>query len=240
MAIDIGNLGRTVRTLRESRGWSIYRLAERSGVDKGQLAKLEAGVKGNLTLETLNKLGRALDIPVARLMAPPESEKGGLPEGKAERLLELKRALDKVGVKDLGFIAEMWQTPVRGYVRAGSLSLSEQEEGEYLIIPRVVMNSIAARPERVFALRVAGESLSGDGIHGGDHILVMPTSELGGEGRIYIVRDPATGESVVKHLRRDHGRIELTSTNPDYPPLVLEQVEITGRVVYLLPHGQAV
>ena len=240
MAIDVVSLGRTIRALREGRGWSIYRLAERSGVDKGQLAKLEAGAKGNLTLETLNKLGLALETPVARLVSAFEAGEGSRPEGKGARLLELKRALDRVGLEELGFIADMWQTPVRGYVRAGNLCLSEQEEGDYLIIPRVVMNSIAVRPDKVFALRIAGESLSGDGIHEGDHILVLPTSELDREGRIYIVRDPATGESVVKHLKRNNGRVELSSSNPDYPPRVLDQVEIIGRVVYLLPHGQAV
>ncbi len=240
MAIDVGSLGRTIRALRERRGWSIYRLAERSGVDKGQLAKLEAGAKGNLTLETLNKLGRALGIPASRLLAPPEAGDGIQPQGQGARLLELKRALDKVGLEELGFMADMWQAPVRGYVRAGNLCLSEQEEGDYLIIPRVVMNSLAVRPDKVFALRIAGESLSGDGIHEGDHILVLPTSEMEREGRIYIVRDPATGESMVKHLKRSNGRVELSSSNPDYPTRVLDQVEITGRVIYLLPHGQAV
>ncbi len=101
-----------------------------------------------------------------------------------------------------------------------------------MIIARSIVESLTADATDVYVLRVAGESLQGDGIHTGDHILVKPTKTLDIEGKIYVIRDPGTGESVIRHLSRKNGELLITSSNSDYPPLILKQVEIIGRVIY--------
>jgi SOS-response transcriptional repressor LexA len=239
MAVEAGMLGKTIKSLRENRGWSIYRLAELAGVDKGQLAKLERGSKANLTLETLNKLALALGVAADQLLSRPESRAAAKVENRSDRLLELKRAFDRVGLKDLGFVGEVWQVPVHGYVRAGALWRTELEQGEALTLPRTLLETLSSSFERIYALRVVGESLSGDEIHDGDHILVLPGSSLEIEGKIYLVRDPGTGESVIRHMRRRNGQMELTASNPQYPPLLLSKIEVLGRVIYVQPHGRA-
>jgi SOS-response transcriptional repressor LexA len=239
MVIDVNTLGKRIKALRELRGWSVYKLADESGMDKGQLGKLEKGFKANLTVETLNKLAVALEIPASQLLSQAELTQLAKPEKKSDRLLDLKRVLDKLGLKELSFVGQVWQTPVRGYVRAGSLSIAEQEEGEFLIVPREAIEAFTTKVEDVYALRVVGESLSGDGIHEGDHVLVLPTSILEHEGRIYIVSDPETGGSVIRHLSHKNGQIALASSNAEYPPLVLNQVQIIGRVIYVQPRGRA-
>jgi transcriptional regulator with XRE-family HTH domain len=57
-----------VRSLRQARGWSLGALAERAGLSKTNLAKIETG-EGNPSLETLLRLADALEITLGSLLA---------------------------------------------------------------------------------------------------------------------------------------------------------------------------
>src|SRR4051812_1226215 len=57
-----------VRSLRQARGWSLGALAERAGLSKTNLAKIETG-SGNPSLETLLRLADALEITLGALLA---------------------------------------------------------------------------------------------------------------------------------------------------------------------------
>jgi XRE family transcriptional regulator, regulator of sulfur utilization len=70
--IDIRSLGKHIKDLRRAKGWTIYRLGKESGVDKGQLAKLEQGAKGNVTIETINRIAIALDVRTGKLLSECE------------------------------------------------------------------------------------------------------------------------------------------------------------------------
>jgi transcriptional regulator with XRE-family HTH domain len=73
---NIAALALNARRLRESHGLSLAQLAERTGVAKATLFKVEAR-RTNPTLETLVALADALSVPVADLIAPdgePEVE----------------------------------------------------------------------------------------------------------------------------------------------------------------------
>jgi transcriptional regulator with XRE-family HTH domain len=65
MAETIGDL---VRRLREQRNWTSYELAERSGLNRSIVSKLERGLR-TATPETLAKLADALDVGVEDLYA---------------------------------------------------------------------------------------------------------------------------------------------------------------------------
>ena len=62
-------LGRRVRELRESRGWTLEKAAEAMNLDLKHLQKVEAG-KLNVTLVTVVRIAEGLDEPVAALFAP--------------------------------------------------------------------------------------------------------------------------------------------------------------------------
>lgn len=62
------HIARRVRALRLARGWSLGVLAERSGLSKTNVAKIESG-DGNPSLETLLRLTEALDITIGSLIA---------------------------------------------------------------------------------------------------------------------------------------------------------------------------
>lgn len=61
-----------VRKLRVKRGLSQEALAVDAGVDRSYVGRIERGVE-NPTVETLERLAVALDIPVAELLAVPKS-----------------------------------------------------------------------------------------------------------------------------------------------------------------------
>ncbi|WP_255621456.1 helix-turn-helix domain-containing protein [Pseudonocardia sp. DSM 110487] len=63
-------VGCRVRELRERRGMSLSELARRAAVGKATLSGLEAGTR-NPTLDTLQAVAAALDLPLTALLSPP-------------------------------------------------------------------------------------------------------------------------------------------------------------------------
>ena len=61
-------IGARVRDIRTARGMTSTQLAERSGMQRPNLSRLESG-KHVPSLETLERIAEALDLPVARLIA---------------------------------------------------------------------------------------------------------------------------------------------------------------------------
>jgi transcriptional regulator with XRE-family HTH domain len=62
-------MGTLVRRLREARGWSLGMLADRAGMDTGQLSLLERERYRKPSARTVARLARALDVDVRQLMA---------------------------------------------------------------------------------------------------------------------------------------------------------------------------
>lgn len=84
-----------VKLEREARGWSLAALAERSGVSKAMISKIER-VQASPTAAVLGRLSGAFGLPLSVLLA--------LAERKAERL----------SVRDE---QPVWQDPETGYIR---------------------------------------------------------------------------------------------------------------------------
>ncbi len=62
-----------LRALRTAKSLSQERLAIDAGVDRAWVSKLELG-QGNASLDLLDRLAEALEVPVAALFAEPESD----------------------------------------------------------------------------------------------------------------------------------------------------------------------
>jgi transcriptional regulator with XRE-family HTH domain len=63
---------------------SLGELERASGVGKGYLSELEQGAKGNPSVEIVQKISRALDVPVSKLLGETGAEgniSGTLPRG---------------------------------------------------------------------------------------------------------------------------------------------------------------
>ncbi len=73
-----------LRLLRTARGLSQERLAVDAGVARGWISQIELQ-KSNVTLDLLDRLAKALEVPVGDLLAPPEpgaSKPAPLPNGR--------------------------------------------------------------------------------------------------------------------------------------------------------------
>ena len=110
--------------------------------------------------------------------------------------------------------------PVLGRVAAGSPILAEEEVEEYV--------PYAGNTAGLFALRVRGESMIKCGILNDDIVVVRRTPEArNGEIVVALVEDSAT----VKRFYKEDGHFRLQPENDDYEPIIVDSVEILGKVI---------
>lgn len=89
-------LGARIKTERAGRGWSLTDLAQRSGVSRAMINKVERG-EASPTAALLGRLSGAFGLTLSALLARAEA-------GRAGRLVRAKDQL-------------RWQDPASGYVR---------------------------------------------------------------------------------------------------------------------------
>lgn len=71
--LDISALAERVRTVREQRGLDQDAVAERAHLSSAYVSRLERGVVPNPKLLDLEKVARALEIPISLLVSPAKS-----------------------------------------------------------------------------------------------------------------------------------------------------------------------
>jgi transcriptional regulator with XRE-family HTH domain len=96
-------LARQIRQERDGRNWSLAELAERSGVSKAAVSKIERGEMSPSAV-ILSRLATAFDLTLAGLLLRAEGEKP-----------RLSRAADQ----------PVWRDPVTGYIRKQIFSRSD-------------------------------------------------------------------------------------------------------------------
>jgi repressor LexA len=123
--------------------------------------------------------------------------------------------------------------PVVGRVAAGEPITSEEHIEDWLHL------GPPAGPDRegVFAVRVMGDSMVGEGILEGDYVLVDPTREIPNGAVVVAYVGPEQEVTVKRFVRRPDG-VELQPANPAYRPLRIPQDDphfrLAGRVVGLV------
>ena len=117
------------------------------------------------------------------------------------------------------------QIPILGRVTAGMPILAVENFDGYVEFPAPRRSS---QSERLFALRVCGTSMIEAGILDGDLVIVEKCeSAENGEIVVALIEDEAT----VKTFYKEHGHYRLQPENSTMDPIIVEQVEILGRVV---------
>ena len=113
----------------------------------------------------------------------------------------------------------------RGTVAAGVPILAEQNIEDYLPIPAEILPN-----KEVFMLKVKGNSMIEAGIYNGDKVIVakQPNAE-NGDKVVALVDDSAT----VKTFYKENGHFRLQPENSSMDPIILDQVEILGKVIGL-------
>ena len=120
---------------------------------------------------------------------------------------------------------ELVNVPVIGTVAAGVPILAEQNIEDYLTIPADILQN-----KDVFMLKVKGNSMIEAGIYNGDKVIVakQPNAE-NGDKVVALVDDSAT----VKTFYKENGHFRLQPENSSMDPIILDQVEILGKVIGL-------
>lgn len=117
---------------------------------------------------------------------------------------------------------EVVNVPMVGTVAAGQPILAIENIDNYFPIPSEYMPN-----EEAFMLKVKGESMVNVGILDGDHILVKRQSHAkNGDIIVALVEDSAT----VKTFYKEDGHIRLQPENDYMEPIILQDVEIIGKV----------
>lgn len=88
------NYGKALRTARAAAGLKQNELAKNAGITRSHLSLIEAG-KRTPSLETLEALGRELNVPLHLLMLLA-SERDDLPSKLSDEIVEASRALLEV------------------------------------------------------------------------------------------------------------------------------------------------
>ena len=133
---------------------------------------------------------------------------------------------------DLGDTDDMVEVKLLGRVAAGAPILAEEDAEDTVRVSSFFLGR-GANPEKVFALRVVGESMIEDGIFDGDFLFVkkQPTARPGD-----IVVAMIEGEATVKRFFPEGDVIRLQPANAAMEPIFVKktdfrQTDILGIVV---------
>ena len=80
----------------------------------------------------------------------------------------------------------------------------------------------------IFALKVKGNSMIGAGIFDGDIVIIkkQPKAENG-----EIIAALIENEATVKRFYKEKNNIKLVAENPEYEPIVADNIQIIGKVI---------
>lgn len=121
---------------------------------------------------------------------------------------------------------ELVSVPVLGSVAAGQPILAVENIMEYFPLPAEYMPG-----SETFILIVKGDSMINVGIYSGDRIIVKKTNiAFDGEIVVALIDDSAT----VKTFYQEGDHIRLQPENDSMEPIILDKVEIVGKVIGLI------
>lgn len=121
---------------------------------------------------------------------------------------------------------EVVNVPIVGTITAGEPILAVENIEDYFPIPVEMMPNA-----EVFMLKVRGESMINAGIYDGDQVIVQrqPTAE-NGDIVVALLDDSAT----VKRFFKENGYYRLQPENDTMTPIIVNSVEIIGKVIGLM------
>jgi len=114
--------------------------------------------------------------------------------------------------------------PVLGSIAAGSPILAQENIEDTFPLPL----AMAGDEEKVFMLRVKGDSMVNAGIFDGDLVAVrQQATARNGEIVAALLEDEAT----VKRFFKEGKQVRLQAENPAYAPIYSDSVKILGKVI---------
>ncbi|QQG52186.1 MAG: transcriptional repressor LexA [Candidatus Falkowbacteria bacterium] len=145
-------------------------------------------------------------------------------KGLVKRIRGVARSIELVGKQTVDFMA----IPIIGTIAAG-------KPIEAIEVPDDVVEIAKDRRFQdgdLYALRVKGNSMIGDGIFDGD-IAIIKKQEWAdnGDTAVAIIDD---NEATLKKFYKEKGRIRLQPANPTFQPIFRKHIEIRGIAVKII------
>lgn len=139
------------------------------------------------------------------------------------RALEVtKLGLDALGVQD-----KNPTIPLLGVVTAGEPILAVEEATDFFPVPPEYENDSS----NLFMLTIRGESMINAGILSGDQVIVRKQSTADNGTIVIAMTDE--NEATCKRFYRESDHIRLQPENDTMAPIILDNVNILGKVVGL-------
>ena len=261
------SLGSRINEIRREKKISIDDLSEKSGVPKGTLSKITAGITTSPTLDTVKAIARALGCRLDDL--DDETITKNTPSDISEEARKIARSYDKMPPHGKGAVrailnyeekelsrytqqkddtGKIITLPKAQKNRDGFIEINVYDEpaaaglGNYLDEPeyRVEQYPDHAIPSGTdFGVRIQGNSME-PRIHDGGTVFVraMPAIDSGKIG-VFVL----DGKVYCKKLKIDHenGQVRLVSLNKEYPDILVGEfasLRTLGRVLGQWTPGQ--
>jgi repressor LexA len=122
---------------------------------------------------------------------------------------------------------KLYHLPIVGTIAAGCPIEALEEPGEFLWVE----SSLARSPDN-YILRVRGQSMIGDGIFDGDHVVVQ-RCDTADDGTTVVALVNGTS-ATLKRIYREKNRVRLQPANPTHEPIFATDVVVQGRVIAVI------
>lgn len=238
-------IGKLVRNLRISKGYSQFDLAELLGVNNSYLSRIENGERRPST-KIMRKMSEALDYPydelvvASGLLSPEFRERQALggDTGIVRDIREIRAALSRLvpPVTTLppgsARAAQRRAVPLFDRVPAGFLDEANVVEAHDDIERIVLAEDELNYDPKAFALVVRGDSMIEAGILDGDVLIVSPGTDVQ-DGDVAVVQVNRR-ETTVKIVYFEGDHLLLQPANSRYKAMLLkypDDVEILGKVI---------
>lgn len=196
-------IGPNIRRLRKEKGLTLNQLAALIESDVGNLSRLERGQQG-YTDALLKKIAEALNVPTA-VFFMDEKQAEGL-KGFTLRSVEVVDDDDPRWVH----IRKVKLRLTAGF--NGFETEPDVYDGDTLAVPADWLRRNNYDPEKLFVLRIHGESMEPT-LYEDDVVIINNADKTLMDGAVFAFN--YEGDSVVKRLERDAGDWWMTSDNQD-------------------------
>jgi len=115
-------------------------------------------------------------------------------------------------------VAAAVHVPLIGRIAAGTPILAEENIEDTFTMDKTLL----PRSSHIFALRVQGDSMTGDGILSGDLAIIRMQKNA---ERGQIIAAVIDGDATLKHYYPAEDQIELRASNPAYSPIIISEGE---------------
>ena len=238
------SLGSRINDIRKERGMSIDELCALSGVPKGTVSKITAGITTSPTLDTVKAIAKALNCRLDDFDDVATEEKEKIAPFLSDEAIQIAKdysLLDSYGKRAVQVILKDQQkrmmeeeaaAPHRGNVIPLPKSIQKTSAGRGAYLGPEEMETIMVEENDLtrrasFCVPVSGDSMEPT-YHDGDILLVEGREDIEpGQIGVFTV----DGDGYVKK----RGAGELISLNPDYAPIPLtENSWCNGLVIGVL------